>query len=162
MWLVLGLGDGARRQPPPTRLIAPAPATGEGALCGAGGDGGWALGAVSRWAVELAVPSVGGFPLATFLINVTGAFGLGLFGVLLLERLLPTRYLRPLLGIGFLGAYTTVSTMAMEGSAAAGRQPGRVAVCYWVATLLVGQVAGVWGMWLGRLRLSGRRHGVER
>jgi CrcB protein len=64
---------------------------------------GGAAGALARWAIELAVPSVGGFPLATLLINVTGAFALGLLGVLLWERLAPTRYLRPLLGIGFLG-----------------------------------------------------------
>ena len=38
-----------------------------------------------------AVASVQGFPLATFLINVTGAFALGLLGVLLWERLAPTR-----------------------------------------------------------------------
>jgi CrcB protein len=76
---------------------------------------GGALGTLARWAVELTIPSVGGFPLATLLINVTGAFGLGLVGVVLLERLAPTRSLRPLLGIGFLGAYTTFSTMAMEG-----------------------------------------------
>jgi fluoride exporter len=118
---------------------------------------GGAAGAVARWAVELAVPSVGGFPLATLLINVSGAVG-----VLLLERLAPTRYLRPLLGIGFFGAYTTFSTMAMDGVRLLdGGQPG-LAVGYWVATLLVGQMAGVWGMWLGRLRLSGRRDATER
>jgi fluoride exporter len=123
---------------------------------------GGAAGAVARWAVELAVSSVGGFPLATLLINASGAFGLGLVGVLLLERLAPTRYLRPLLGIGFFGAYTTFSTMAMDGVRLLdGGQPG-LAVGYWVATLLVGQMAGVWGMWLGRLRLSGRRDATER
>jgi CrcB protein len=122
---------------------------------------GGAAGALARWAIELVVPSVGGFPLATLLINVTGAFALGLLGVLLWERLAPTRYLRPLLGIGFLGAYTTFSTMAMEGVRLLGQGRPGLAVGYWLATLLGGQMAGVWGMWLGRLR-PGRRHGVER
>ena len=117
---------------------------------------------MARWAIKLAIPSPGGFPLATSLINVTGAFAIGVVGVLLLERLPPTRYLRPLLGIGFLGAYTTFSTMAMEGVRLLDQGRLGLAVGYWVATLLVGQMAGVYGMWLGRLRLPRRRHGVER
>ena len=51
-----------------------------------------AVGTLTRWTVELPVPSVGGFALATFLINVSGAFVLGLAGVLLLSGC-PTRYL---------------------------------------------------------------------
>ena len=50
---------------------------------------GGTVGALARWALLLAIPSVQGFPLSTFLINITGAFGLGLVGVLLLERLPP-------------------------------------------------------------------------
>jgi fluoride exporter len=123
---------------------------------------GGALGAVARWAFELAIPSLGGFPLPTFLINVTGAFALGVVGVVLLERLAPTRYLRPLLGIGFLGAYTTFSTMAMEGVRLLDQDRPALAAGYWLATLLVGQMAGVYGMWLGRLRLPRRRDAVER
>jgi CrcB protein len=123
---------------------------------------GGAVGAVARWAVELAIPSVAGFPLATLVINVSGAFAMGLVGVLLLERLAPTRYLRPLLGIGLLGGYTTFSTMATEGVRLFDQGRLGLAVGYWVATLLVGQMAGVYGMWLGRLRLPRRRHGVER
>ena len=46
--------------------------------------------------------------------NVSGSFVLGLFMALILERFPPTRYLRPFVATGFLGAYTTYSTFAVE------------------------------------------------
>lgn len=114
---------------------------------------GGALGALARWGLALALAvQPDQFPLATFLVNVTGAFGLGAAAILLTERRPPSRHLRPLIGIGFFGAYTTFSIMAVEGVRLvdAGRIP--MALAYWIATLLAGQAAGIYGMWLARLR----------
>jgi CrcB protein len=121
---------------------------------------GGAIGSLARWAVGLAIPSfVGGFPTATLLINISGAFGLGLAGVILTERLPPTRYMRSLIGIGFFGAYTTFSTMAVEGVRLLDVGHPGTTFTYWILTLIVGQMAGVYGMWLGRLDFR-RREGV--
>lgn len=120
---------------------------------------GGALGAVSRWAVgvALAPASPSAFPLATFVVNISGAFGLGFAAVLLIERMAPTRYLRNLIGIGFFGAYTTFSTLAMDGVRLVDNGHTPTALVYWMLTLIVGQMAGVYGMWLGRVDLRARR-----
>ena len=66
------------------------------------------------YAIEEAFPAApGGFPAATFAINVSGAFALGLFLIVVIERFPPSRYLRPFVATGFLGAYTTFSTFAV-------------------------------------------------
>lgn len=117
---------------------------------------GGAIGALCRWGVALLLAAPTGFPLATFLVNVSGAFGLGFAGVVLIERLPPSRYLRPLIATGFFGAYTTFSAIAVEGVQLLEAGQVLTAVGYWVAILLVGQMAGVYGMWLGRLQLPGR------
>lgn len=119
---------------------------------------GGAAGALARWAVELALPATGGaFPLATLAVNVSGAFGLGLAAVLLSERLAPRPAVRSLVNIGFFGAYTTFSTMALEGVRLIDSGRAATALGYWVATLVLGQMAGVYGMWIGRIELPVRR-----
>jgi len=116
---------------------------------------GGAGGALARWSVGLALAKAStSFPWGTLVVNLTGAFGLGFAIVLMTERLRPSRYLRPLIGVGFFGAYTTFSTMAVEGVRLIDAGRSQVALAYWVVTLVVGQAAGVYGMWLGRVRLG--------
>jgi len=113
---------------------------------------GGAIGTLARWGINPALPtSVAAFPWATLTENITSAFGLGLVGVMLTERLAPTRYLRTLIGIGFFGAYTTFSTMAVEGVRLIDHGRADTAFGYWILTLVLGQAAGVYGMFLGRV-----------
>jgi fluoride exporter len=73
------------------------------------------IGAVARAELGDALPAGGpGWPWATFIANVAGAFLLGWFATRLQERLPLSAYRRPLLGTGFCGALTTFSTMQLE------------------------------------------------
>ena len=75
-----------------------------------------ALGALSRYAVQGWVNDLAGRPtlLGTFVVNVSGAFLLGLFLALTEERYLTAGPWRVAGAVGFLGAYTTFSTLAFE------------------------------------------------
>jgi CrcB protein len=75
-----------------------------------------ALGALARYGLEGAVSRrwPGAFPWGTFVVNVSGAFALGLVFVLLTEKVSVDPWLRSALTIGFLGAYTTFSTLSFE------------------------------------------------
>jgi fluoride exporter len=68
--------------------------------------------------------------------------------------------MRPLIGIGFFGSYTTFSTMALDGIRLLDSGHAATGLTYWILTLIVGQMAGVYGMWLGRLEFS-RRGGLD-
>ncbi|SDW27381.1 CrcB protein [Arthrobacter sp. cf158] len=113
---------------------------------------GGVLGALARYGLGLVIPAPGAWPLPTLVINLTGALALGA----LLEGLSRSgpdvgnrRVLRLALGTGFLGAYTTYSTLALDAVHlfAAGAAPA--AAGYLLASLLGGAVATTAGIWLG-------------
>jgi CrcB protein len=73
------------------------------------------LGALARAGMVEAFPHArGGWPWATFTVNVAGAALLGYLVTRLQERLPLSAYRRPLLGSGFCGALTTFSTVQVE------------------------------------------------
>jgi CrcB protein len=113
---------------------------------------GGALGTPARYGISLLVDvTPGTFPWGTFWTNITGSFALGFLFVVLLERFPPSRYLRPFVATGFLGAFTTYSTFAMETDLLVKNGHVGVALAYAVGSLLAG-FAAVWaGVSLARV-----------
>ena len=110
---------------------------------------GGVFGALARYGLGTVLPTPGGWPLPTLVINVTGALLLGV----LLEALVRRgpdagrlRMIRLLGGTGFMGAFTTYSTLALETNSLIGAGRSTEAVLYVAATLLGGAVATVTGI----------------
>ncbi|MGE0199132.1 MAG: fluoride efflux transporter CrcB [Simkaniaceae bacterium] len=82
-------------------------------LIGIGGG----VGAIFRFLVSRFSQGILGFafPYGTLIVNVTGAFFIGLLSVLIFERVAHLgEELRALLLIGLLGGFTTFSTFSLE------------------------------------------------
>lgn len=77
---------------------------------------GGAVGAMSRyWLTTFAEKyNSGVFPLGTIAVNLVGSLLIGIFFVLLSEKIQLATHLRPLIIIGFLGALTTFSSFSMD------------------------------------------------
>jgi fluoride exporter len=75
-----------------------------------------ALGALARYGIGglIAGRSARAFPWETFVVNVTGSFVLGFAFTLMTEQLTTGPWLRTAVTVGFIGAYTTFSTLAFE------------------------------------------------
>jgi CrcB protein len=113
---------------------------------------GGALGAPVRYELSASYPAgVGSFPWATFCINVSGSFLLGLLLTFVLERWPPTRYVRPFLAIGVLGAYTTFSTFSVETDLMIRHGHAMLGLVYVFASLIAGGAAVYVGIVAGRL-----------
>jgi CrcB protein len=73
------------------------------------------LGVLGRYEIAQAIHvSKDTFPWPTFITNLSGAFAIGVVLTLILERWRPSAYARPFFVVGFLGGFTTYSTMAVE------------------------------------------------
>lgn len=115
---------------------------------------GGALGSLARWGVAALLPhEAGELPWSVLLVNVTGSLLIGVLVALTLTVWEGRRHVRPFLGVGVLGGYTTFSTYALDGHELldAGR-PG-VALLYLAGSVVGGLAAVAVGLWV-TLRLA--------
>jgi len=113
---------------------------------------GGAAGAVARYLVDNAVLDryAGAFPLGTLTINVSGAFVLGLLAALIIDRgVLPADLRSPLI-VGFLGAYTTFSTLMLDSWRLMEDGLPALAALNLVGSIALGMVAVGAGLLFGR------------
>jgi CrcB protein len=112
---------------------------------------GGAAGALMRYGVATALPvQPGRFPWSTFAVNVSGSLAIGVLLVLLTERFPRARLARPLLATGFLGAYTTFSTFAVDTDNLLRAHDLWLGVAYLGGSLVAGLAAVVAGVALAR------------
>jgi CrcB protein len=119
---------------------------------------GGGLGAITRYGLDALLPTrPGQFPWGTFTINVLGCFLIGVLMVLITEVWSAHRLVRPFLGVGILGGFTTFSTYAVEILGLL--RPGSVGVAfgYLAGTLVGAMLAVIAGVWLTRAATGSAR-----
>jgi CrcB protein len=114
------------------------------------------LGALARYELALAWPvRPEQFPASTFVINTSGAFLIGLVLTMAVERdrgrAGPWRFVHLFACVGVLGAWTTMSTIAVESDTLVRAGDAALAVGYLAATMVAGVAAAVAGAAAGRL-----------
>lgn len=115
------------------------------------GIGGF-LGAIGRYLVDgwISTLTRATFPFGTMAVNVTGSLLAGLLFAVLVERgALPADLRGPLL-IGFVGAYTTFSTLALESWRLLEDGAWMLASLNLAGSVVLGLVALIGGIALGR------------
>jgi fluoride exporter len=124
------------------------------AVVAAGGG----IGALARYGIGQLLPTRPGlFPWGTFTTNVSGCFLIGALMVLVTDVWTRRPLLRPLLGTGVLGGFTTFSTYTVETHGLL--QPGHVVLAfgYLAGTLVCGLLATLMAMRITRAITSPSR-----
>src|SRR3954468_17553036 len=112
---------------------------------------GGVLGAEARYGLSVLIPhQPGQWPMATWLINVSGCFLIGILMVVITELTSPHRLIRPFLGVGILGGYTTFSTAMVDVQQMALAGHGGAALGYLIATVTAAVAATFAGVTLTR------------
>lgn len=117
-------------------------------LIGAGGF----LGAIARYLLDgrITAWTGGSLPWGTFAVNMTGSFAVGVLFALIVERAsLPADLRAPLL-IGFIGSYTTFSTLALESWRMIEDGAWLYATASLAGNVIIGVAAVIAGVAIGR------------
>lgn len=114
-------------------------------LIGIGG----VLGANARYLVSVwAARRIGAyFPYGTLIVNLTGSLLLGFMATAIVGQAVYDREVQLLVSVGFLGAYTTFSTFAVESVGLVRRRAYGLAT----ANVLGSTVLALLGAWIGAL-----------
>jgi CrcB protein len=115
------------------------------------GIGGF-FGSIARYLVDRNVSrlAAGAFPWGTFVVNISGSFVVGLLFALIVDRSALPGHLRAPLSIGFVGAYTTFSTLLLESWRMVEDGAWQFAIINIGGSIAVGLVAVIAGLLVGR------------
>lgn len=112
-------------------------------LIGIGG----VIGAVLRYSIKgmHMYPYMGYIPIDTLIINVTGSFLLAFILTASYEFDIIDSNARLAIGTGFLGAYTTFSTMCKETTSQINNEHYLMALTYIIGTTILGLISAYFG-----------------
>ncbi len=115
------------------------------------GIGGF-FGAIARFSLGMLINSLHGqkIPYGTLLCNITGSFLIGLIFICLVERFPVHINLQSLLIAGFLGAFTTFSSFALESIRLFTQGDHWHGIGYILMSVLSCLLATLAGIWLGQ------------
>ncbi|SFH24929.1 CrcB protein [Desulfotomaculum arcticum] len=111
------------------------------------------FGALARYAVSLLLNDKGLLPWGTFAVNVAGCFFIALFLTLVLHKLSGQSFFVLAVATGFIGSFTTFSTLSVEGIVLF-QSSALLALLYLGLTLLGGLVFTWFGYAAGQYILT--------
>jgi fluoride exporter len=115
---------------------------------------GGAIGSVARYGLATALPHrPTHFPWATFITNAAGCFAIGVLMVVVSDVLSGWPLVRPFLGVGVLGGFTTFSSYALEIQRMVDGGARGTAIVYLAGTVVVALGAAYAGSRATRLAL---------
>jgi fluoride exporter len=103
------------------------------------------VGAICRFVIGNNIQNSKGFPIGTLTVNLVGAFLLGLLFGLHVQGSLYS-----LLGIGFMGAFTTYSTLMLESVKLNKAKKKKLSYSYLFSSYALGLILAFCGLLLGR------------
>ncbi|MFT6092488.1 MAG: CrcB protein [Pseudohongiellaceae bacterium] len=114
---------------------------------------GGALGAMSRYWLAAHVNNIANsqFPMGIFVVNVAGSFLIGVAFIFFAEKALLQEQWRPIVMVGFLGAFTTFSTFSLDALLLFQQGHYNTALLYTAASVIICLIAVFAGIHAARL-----------